>query len=280
VLAHSAPAQLLRLVRRLSSPQSSFFVHVDRAAGDDVLRPIRDGLSEVPRAQLVRRHATSWGSFGLVAAPLEALAAARGTGFDVAVLLSAQDYPVRQVAKIEEWLGARSGRSFMSHFSIPTEHWADGGLQRFDRWYWHGRILGRFVMFPHPRLPWLPTWRRKLVPGMTFYGGSAWWGLSGEAAEYVLDFTRSSRRFVRFFRHVDHPDESYFQTVLLNSPLAGSIEDDDLHYVDWSARGSRPMTLGEKDLETVLASGELFARKFDDPAVLDLIDERVHGGAA
>jgi hypothetical protein len=93
----------------------------------------------------------------------------------------------------------------------------------------------------------------------------------------VRDFVERNPRFMRFFRHAGIPDESFFQTILLNSPLAGSVVDDDLHYADWSEGRSHPRTLGLADLDRVLASGELFARKFDDQRVLDAIDERVHG---
>jgi hypothetical protein len=92
----------------------------------------------------------------------------------------------------------------------------------------------------------------------------------------VLRFVREHRRFVRYFRTVDVPDEVFFQTILLNSPLRDEIVDDDLRHVVWEEHGVA--LLGPERLDELAASPQLFARKFDverDPGVLDLIDDRL-----
>jgi core-2/I-Branching enzyme len=92
---------------------------------------------------------------------------------------------------------------------------------------------------------------------------------------YLVRFTDSRPEVVRFFRHVKMPDEIYVQTVLLNSPLRETIVADDIHYIDWSRGGSHPKTLGTEDYAKIVASGKLFARKFDpvhDAQILDLLD--------
>jgi hypothetical protein len=273
ILAHRAPEQVVRLVRRLEHPDASFFIHVDRYADDAVHETIRDGI---PAAQLLPRHGCTWGGFGIVRAALEGLRAVHADGrHDVALLLSGQDYPIRRIGEIHDFLYQRRERSFVNHFTVPTPNWTNGGMERMTGWHWHGRLLGRTIIFPNPRLG-TRTWHRRFPGGFEPYGGSMYWGLSREAVAYVLDFVERETRFMRFFRHAGIPDESFFQTILLNSPLAGSVVDDDLHYADWSEGKSHPKTLGLQDLDAVIASGNLFARKFDDPRVLDAIDERVH----
>ena len=87
---------------------------------------------------------------------------------------------------------------------------------------------------------------------------------------------------VRFFRHVFVPDEIFFQTILMNSPLHDEIENDNLRYVEWS-REPAPAVLGVDDLDAMLSSGKLFARKFDptvDDAVLAELDRRLDGRPA
>jgi hypothetical protein len=91
----------------------------------------------------------------------------------------------------------------------------------------------------------------------------------------VVDFARANPRFVRFFEHVLHPDEIFFHTILMNSPLRETIVDDHLRYIDWS-RDPGPATLGVSDLDELVRSSRLFARKFDvtvDETILDLLDE-------
>ena len=37
-----------------------------------------------------------------------------------------------------------------------------------------------------------------------------------------------------------------------------------LHYIDWDLKRERPAVLDERDLEPMLESGFMFARKFDE----------------
>jgi hypothetical protein len=81
---------------------------------------------------------------------------------------------------------------------------------------------------------------------------------------------------VRFFERAYIPDELFFQTILMSSTVAETVVDSNVRYLDWSRRPA-PAILGVGDLEAMLASGALFARKFDitvDAKILDLLDER------
>jgi hypothetical protein len=71
------------------------------------------------------------------------------------------------------------------------------------------------------------------------------------------------------------PDELFFQTIMLSTPLADSVENEFLHYMDWSDGSAHPAILRVADLPKLKASGMLFARKFDasvDSEILDLLD--------
>jgi hypothetical protein len=53
---------------------------------------------------------------------------------------------------------------------------------------------------------------------------------------------------------------------------------DDLRYVDWSEGGPSPRVLTSYDLERMVRSSALFARKFDprvDAAVIDALDAHI-----
>ena len=83
---------------------------------------------------------------------------------------------------------------------------------------------------------------------------------------------------VRFFHRSAVPDESFFQTILMNSPLAGTLVNDDLRYVDWSEGAASPRVLTAFDLERMIRSSALFARKFDprvDRGVIDALDAHI-----
>ena len=73
------------------------------------------------------------------------------------------------------------------------------------------------------------------------------------------------------------PDECCIPTVVMNSRFRPSVSDY-LCYIDWSEKKPHPKTLRETDLEKMLESPYLLARKFDrrvDEQIMDLLDEAI-----
>jgi hypothetical protein len=274
VSAYKLPDQLARLVMSLDTPDSHFFIHVDRKADDRVYRQMVSSLADVPTAHLLQRHRSDYGGFGHVRATLKGVSEIirRRLEFDYAILLTGQDYPIRSNAEIRRFLASQAGKSFMEHFPLPARYWQGGGLDRIESW--HVRFRGRRLRLrPCPRL----RLARRFPPALRPFGGSAYWCLSRACVEYVHEFVRAHSSYIRFFRFVDVPDELFFQTILLNSPLGATIVNDDLRYVEWptQAAAGGPAILGKDDFERIVQSSKLFARKFDvtlDAEILDLVD--------
>jgi len=269
VSAYKLPAQLERLLRRLDAPGVSFCVHVDRktrrAVHDEMLARTRD-----LEVEFLPRHRSHWGGFGHVRATLKGIdhLVDNDVPFEYAVLLTGQDYPLRSPAAIAEFLGAANGRSFMSHWPVPFPGWGDrGGLDRIEDWH----------VITYRRVHLAVPLRRALPLGLEPYGGSPYWCLSRRLVDFVHGFVHANPRFVRFFEHVFVPDELFFQTIVMNSELRDSVENDNMRFIDWS-REPAPTVLTRDDLPTVLSSQKLFARKFDatvDAEVLDLLDAHI-----
>lgn len=85
-------------------------------------------------------------------------------------------------------------------------------------------------------------------------------------------YLKSHPEYIRFYRNVNCPDESFFQTLLMNSPYKNKRADY-LHYVDWSEGGNNPKVLKIEDLENLMASDKLMARKLDTEVDSRIIDE-------
>lgn len=270
ILAHRLPEQLERLVRRLSTPNALFLVHINRRSDDAVLENARGRLADLDNVVFLRRSKLYWGGFGHVRATIEALdeLERRSVQYDYVALLTGQDYPIKPAAKIERMLAESGGTSFMAHDRLPGG-WADG-MKRIT--HWHSRRVG-VARGWHLHLPI----RRRFPQGLVPYGGSSYWWLSHEAVEYVQRFIAEQPRAYRFFKHVDVPDEIFFHTVVMNSPLRESVVNDELRLVDWT-REPLPWVFGAGDLETLRRSPKLLARKFDvtiDSEILDLIDSEL-----
>jgi hypothetical protein len=277
IRAHHAPSLLERLVRRISGPEAGVFIHVSRTAEDRVYNEMVSRLRDVDRVAWLPRRTCRYGGFSLVEATLSGIDAILADGHRPrhTLLLSGQDYPLRPRADLEAFLEGAGEQSFVHHFHLPSDDWReeDGGLDRIRHIHFERAKV-------RTRLLRLPVIRRRFPAGYEPYGGSAFWALSTPALEYVHRHVRDNPSFMKFFRHVLIPDEIFFQTILLNSPLRDATINEQLHYVDWSGGGSHPATLGAADLEPMLASGKLFARKFDpaDTGLLDSLDEAALAG--
>jgi len=263
---HKNPSQVGRLLRRLSTENSTFVLHVDRRAGDEVDAAIRREASSV-QAEFIARSQCFWGGFGFVRGAMKGIAylITRRIPFDYVVLLSGQDYPLRPAASLERFFEGAGGGSFLHNERLPTSFWARGGFSRIEQWH----LVSYRAL--HLRVPW----RRRVPNGLAPFGGEAWWSFSRPVAEYVHEFVSENPSFVRFFEHVLIPDELFFHTIVMNSPLADTVVNDHLRYIDWSTDPG-PTILRVGDVERLKDSGKLFARKFDvnvDTRALDLVDE-------
>jgi hypothetical protein len=218
------------------------------------------------------RHVSQWGGFGHVRATLKGIdhLVTERVDFDYAVLLTGQDYPLRSPGEIASFLEGARGRSFMNHWPLPYAPWGDrGGLDRIEDW--HVITYGRL----HLALPL----GRRLPLGLAPYGGGAYWCLAKAVIDCVHGFVHANPGYVRFFEHVFVPDELFFQTIVMNSQLRDTVENENLRYLDWS-REPAPAVLVRDDLPALVSSHKLFARKFDeglDSSILDLLDAYIDG---
>lgn len=265
------------MIDRLAGDGVSFHLHVSAITSDETLGAMRAALERRQDVTWVDRVHTYYLGWSMVESTLNGLRSAVETEAEHVLVLSGQDYPLKPPREIVARLAAARGRSFVHHYRLPTRAWAreDDGMRRI-RYYWFERlrIRGRAVR--------VPLWRRRFPPGLVPYGGSAWVALSAEAARYAVRFVDENPAVVRFFRNTLIPDELFFQTVLLNSPLRESIENEEVHFVDWSANETSPKTLTADDFPALAASDKLLARKFDvkrDAEVLDLIDRELLAAA-
>jgi hypothetical protein len=225
----------------------------------------------------VRVH---WGDFSQVAASLNLIKAALALEPPCArfVLLSGADFPLQSSDYIERFFTRNARREYISAVPIPSPD-ANKPLSRMTRYHLSGsspRLL-RLMKKACLQVGLLPATRdyARHLEGLAPWGGSSWWALSREACEYIMTFVDRNPALVRFFHNTFCPDESFFQTILSNSPLRERIARS-LTFADWSAGGANPAFLSEKHLELlnelpvmardrVYGTGEmLFARKFRD----------------
>lgn len=296
ILAHKYPEQLTRLIHRLNTETSSFFIHIDQKADQEIYNQIVTQLSTLPNVYFLKRYNTYWGSFNLVKATFEGIKEIflRRIDFDYVIFLSGQDYPIKSNSQIEKFLLKNEGKEFIEYQPLPGDNWKDENftinVDRIECWFINGRLVKHdWIALPPNSSLKLRAFlslssflirlnilrrKRKFPEGFKPFCGSAFWCFSKECAQYINNFIKQNPAFINFFKFAGISDEVFFQTIILNSPFKEQVINDDLKYVVWPG----PATLGKNDLENLINSSDLFARKFDatiDEEVLDLIDQKI-----
>jgi hypothetical protein len=281
IAAHKNPKWIVRLVDRLDDEDISFFIHINQKE-EQVYQATREMLAGRENIYFTPRVPIRWADFGLVRCILEGIQSIRESGmqFDYFINMSGQDYPIKPNDVIKQRLAEYDGRTILDSFRLQHNRDWDGqeGPARFERHYiW---ILGKPRNFPPAKMHWIPHKKREVPHGLAPYGGSAWWCFNPEALEYINDFiqTEVGKDVIRFYEHTWGAAEMFFHTVLMNSPLADDIVNEDLWQIDWQKGSSRPSLYTAEHFDKLRDSDRLFARKFDpevDTEIFDLIDEKL-----
>ncbi|MFQ6661894.1 hypothetical protein Gotur_029901 [Gossypium turneri] len=111
------------------------------------------------------------------------------------------------------------------------------------------------------------------------YHCSPWIVLSRSFLEFcIFGWDNLPRTLLMYFNNVMLSEESYFHTVICNSPeLKNTTVNSDLRYMIWdNPPKMEPHFLNISDYDQMAQSGAAFARMFkeDDP-VLDMVDEKI-----
>jgi hypothetical protein len=275
VLAHKNPDQIGRLIHAIHRPGNYYLLHIDRGAAASVRAYARELASRYPNVFLMRSRRCRWGGYSMVRIQLAAIQQLLeiGEDWDFFINLSGQDFPLRRQEEIGAALAGQRGKNFLTCFD-PLERW--GHL---------GRIRVRKIHFEIPFsrqvrcVPKLEIDRRFLLGGARWYGGWQWMILSRDFCEYVSR-PAETRRFRAFFRHTLVPDESFFQTVIMNSEFRDSVVNDYKRQIDWERGPEHPRVFTMEDEDVLLGSSAFFARKFDpsvDDEILRVLEDRLEG---
>ena len=282
IQCHKSPKQVNMLIAALQHKDISFFVHVDRKSD------IADKIIQRPNVIILpedMRVDVRWAQFSQVEATLNLLRCATAEqDFDYYCLLSGQDFPIESPETILNFLeqgdksnyvnlfkSFHSGESHTNNYdkrnqiSYPNWMLSQGSAVRILRRLWVAITGGYNHTFR--------VFKKKQLQNVDFYFGSSWWCIHHEFAKYLLGYIDKDTNYSLFFKDSSCPDESFFQTLLMNSPYS-STQKDYLHYIDWSEGGSSPKNLTTLDYDKIVSSGKLFARKIDgDYELLEMLSK-------
>jgi hypothetical protein len=310
VLSHTQPAQVVRLVDRLLAGNANAHVVVHH----DYARSALDVAAFDARGVDVLRHtqAIRWGTADQLLAILRSLQWVDAhLEYRWLVFISGQDYPLRPPVEIQEFLLSSDVDAFIEKpRRITYRFHNDGG----GRDFWSARYF--YAYYPLPKLArilparWAKAVRnaevllRSYQPLVFFwmlprgantmigfrrardpfgddfvcYAGSDSFTWSRTTVRAVLDFARRRPDALRYYRRTIHPSESFFNSIVMSTPSL-RVHEDNFRFDRFADPGTgHPDILRLGDLETLVASGNHFARKFDvsvDDEILNALDREI-----
>jgi hypothetical protein len=235
------------------------------------------------------RVGVQWGGWSLVAATLRSLRDGLAD-FPTAThfsLISGDSYPLRPVPTISAYLDEQPGVNFLSAVTMPSTREGKPLTRLSHHWIEHDPRTDRFA---HALNAWYRIARRpyrRSLGGMRPYGGSSWFTITRDSAEYVLGHSDPRDPFVRLCTSSLCPDEHFIHTILMNSEHAERVKAN-LMYADFSGGWDSPPALTAEHIRTLAqlpgstrdtySFGRqtlAFARKFGDasPEIVDLVEE-------
>lgn len=274
IMAYKNPEQIERLIKSMNHPCFYFYIHLDKKID------IKDYefLSQMERVSFIReRVLCNWGGYSFVKAILASLSEVVKTcdELDFINLLSAQDYPIKPINNIYEFLEKNIGLNFISYDEDPQRKWWHHASKRSELYHltdfsFKGKYLVQGVINKY-----LP--RRKFPLPVELYGSSdsSWWTITNECAKYIINFMDQNKKLNDFMKYTWGADEFLIATIIMNSIFASKTVNNNLRLITWVDGVSNPKVLAIKDFDIIKTSDRLFSRKFDttiDTQILNEID--------
>ncbi|HLF51222.1 beta-1,6-N-acetylglucosaminyltransferase [Flavobacterium sp.] len=309
ILAHQNPQQVQRLINRLDTSYSNFYIHIDKGVN---IIPFRDVLSNKPNIFFIdeqQREYGTWGDIGIVKATIAILSQIvkdNRTGY--CILMSGQDYPLKNNPFISDFFETNYGANFIVTYPLPNRGWgAQGGLDRlnqykvnlsnsrmdfvqlpsiFDAFFYKKQTIGKLKkLLKRKHFSGLSKilLKRKLLKNIKPYGGSQWWAFPIETIKDILAFINSTPEYLKYHSDTLLPDEIFFHSILmyLKEKNENIIIKPSITHANWERKNtSLPVTYKKEDIEElkIVSNNKLFARKFDmaiDEEILSIIDENL-----
>jgi len=277
VFAYKNPQLLAREIAMLSFEESSFFIHIDQKSRIEDFALIRGENIFFSK----ERIPVYWAEFSGVQAILRLMTEAlEGPhNYDYFVLLSGSEYPLRSRSYIHTFLAHHQGSEFISMLKMPAPGKPISRLNIVRPQ--SVKPVRRLAMRAFAKAGLAQRDYRQYLGNLEPYSGITWWALTRKACKYILSFVRRNQHVVDYFQDVFAPEETFFHTILGNSPFRSRIQRN-LLYEDWSIPGGHPAMIASRHLtffesldevrvSDLYSPGELlFARKFSDDT-LDLV---------
>lgn len=262
LLVHRLPKQFLKLFQAIYTPENVYLIHVDNKTDKNIKTEVYEMIKKYSNVFILKSRNVIWGGYSMVQVELDGIdyLLKENKDWDYFINLSGQDYPLKNQKEIQDFLRNQNGGSFLKFEKQPT-----------SRPETMNRIENYFTETIDSISPL--TTKRPFMEGVTPYVGGQWMMLSRKCCEFIST-SPDVDKFKDYYKNTLIADESFFQTVLVNTSFNGLLINQDKRAIIWIPDGDiklRPKTMTISDQKFLNASDDFFARKFDSEVDSDIV---------
>lgn len=215
ILVHRYPEQFKRLFTSIYSTSNHYLIHIDKKSNPDLYRTISAFLSSYTNVEILKSQNVVWGGYSMVSVKMKAIQKLlrMNKNWQFYINLSGQDFPLKSQAQIETYLNKHKGNSFIKIANQTTER--PNTLNRIKNYFTETK--NGFIGTPV---------KRAYLPNTTPYIGGQWKILTRGCCEFLCSSPKVAK-FEEYYKNTLIPDESFFQTVLMNTRYPGKLINDD-----------------------------------------------------
>jgi hypothetical protein len=301
IMCHKNLEQVNRLVQALSHPEIDIFIHIDKKCKEEnrITRADLGGLYFVENRISGYLDDRSLIDITLSMINLAKTEENMGKHYDYFMLLSGQDYPIRDMPFIVN--------SLRESYPMPFIDCNGGGKNNpvIRSKFGKRKLILKMRFYAMHRLKWFPRIiiraGMRIITKLLFalhlsdyyyfekhniemHCGSAWWILPDAIIDYILK--EMDQPYVNRLLATDTPEETFFQILSRRSPMGALVKVKDqkekqasktwayFHDID-KPMAKHPYTFTKNEYRKLIESDYWFGRKFDttvDPEIMDMLD--------
>lgn len=275
ICAHGSFNLLKKIIIQLDDIDNDIYIHIDKKVGDIDYKSFENITKNSTVVCLRNRVNVIWGHISQMLVTIQMLESAlKNKKYDYFHLISGVDFPIKSNEYIKKFLCEHKGTEFVGFvpntdfgYKLGLYHLIPYNLQKK---YFLLSLLEKCCL-KCQKLLGIRHYKRL----NNFGKGCNWWSITSKLAKDIID---NKYLFKKMYRFSLCADEIFLQTYLLQHKGKYKIYNESDEYlgclrkIDWK-RGN-PYVWQLKDVEELLSSDALFARKFNEEHS-DVVDELI-----
>jgi hypothetical protein len=279
IIAHNNFHILELQLKLLDDERNDIYVHIDKKCK----YYDKESLEKcVRKSQLffVKRISVNWGGYSQIKCELNLLYEASRTYHDYYHMLSGVDFPLKSNDYICDFFKKYNGYQFINFSKDESIH---DSLVRMQYYYFLQEYKRRYQKYKSflllngivMHLQKMIRINRLSNVDFKIKKGCNWFSITHDCALFILD---NYSKYEKYFKYSLACDEIFIHTILYNeknsfkfySPEDSTIQNC-LRRIDWN-RGD-PYTWRKNDFKELINAKELWARKFDETADIEIVNK-------